>query len=563
MFDSNNCLVVANCRFADLFQLPPQLLQVGVPLSQILTYAIHHNILELNETKRLLVRSAKTLSETGIVKFTLRPSTGKIIETTVSEITDGGWVAVCNDVTEKHKAEIRIRHLARHDALTDLPNRLQFQEAMEYHLPLCSKDEQIAILSLDLDYFKSVNDTLGHAIGDKLLIEVAERLRNSVRHNDLVARLGGDEFSIIQVGLPQPEVAKTMAQRIVKTLCKPYAIEEHQVVIGVSIGIAIAPDNGDNSIQLLKSADLALYHAKENGRCTVSVYDPEMDEKIQARRDLEYDLRQALSCAEFELYYQPQIEIATNKIIGFEALIRWNHPKRGQVAPNEFISLAEEIGLIVPIGEWVLKQACREAASWSEPINIAVNLSPLQFKSQNLLSSVVDALEESGLAPSRLELEITETAMLQDADHTINILQEFHELGICISLDDFGTGYSSLSYLRRFPFDKIKIDQSFVFGLEQADDALAIIRAVTGLSNSLGIATTAEGVETAEQLKTLGAEGCTEAQGYLISPPRPASEVEMLIEKYRNPDMAANEPVKLPESHIEPVHTHQAKLTGT
>lgn len=563
MFDGNNCLVVANCRFADLFQLPPQLKQVGVQLRQILTYAVHNGILEQRETKSLLTRSARALSERGMAKFTLRPATGQVIETTLCKVEDGGWVAVCNDVTEQHQAEIRIRHMARHDSLTDLPNRLQFQEVMEYYLPWSSPDEKIAILSLDLDHFKSVNDTLGHPIGDKLLIAVAARLKNCVRNGDVIARLGGDEFSIIQVGMPQPEAATSLAHRIVKTLSIPYVIEGHQIVIGASVGITVAPTDGQNAGQLLKNADLALYRAKEDGRGTVRTFEPEMDARVQARRTLEFDLRQALIHEEFELYYQPQIAIATHEIIGFEALIRWNHPKRGLVAPIEFIPLAEETGMIVPIGEWVLKQACLQATSWSEPIKIAVNLSPIQFKCQNLVASVVDALDESGLEPPRLELEITESAMLEDTEHTINVLREFHELGVRVSLDDFGTGYSSLSYLRRFPFDKIKIDQSFIYGLGNADDALAIVRAVTGLSNSLGIVTTAEGVETVEQLSTLCTEGCTEAQGYLISPPRPASEVEMLLKQYQKPDTAKSASAELPDDFAELAHTHQNKLTGT
>ncbi len=563
MFDGNNCLVVANYRFADLFQLPQQLTQVGAPLHQILTYAMHNGILEPRETKRLLVRSDKALSERGMAKFTLRPATGQVIEMTVSKVDDGGWVAVCNDVTEQHQAEIRIRHMARHDSLTELPNRLQFQEAMEYCLPRSKRNEQIAILCLDLEDVHAGHDPRGPPLGDKLLIAVATRLKSCVRHGDLIARLGGDEFAIVQVGMPQPEAATSLANRIVNTLSTPFIIEEHQIVIGASVGIAVAPDDGQNPSQLLKSADLALYRAKEDGRGTVRTFEPEMDARVQARRTLEFDLRQALIHGEFELYYQPQIEIASDEIIGFEALIRWNHPTRGRVVPNEFISLAEETGLIVPIGDWVLKQACQQATCWPESIKIAVNLSPIQFKNQSLVDSIVDALKESGLEPTRLELEITESAMLQDTEHTINVLRGLHDLGIRISLDDFGTGYSSLSYLRRFPFDKIKIDQSFVYGLETADDALAIVRAVTGLSHSLGIATTAEGVETVEQLKTLCTEGCTEAQGYLISPPRPASEVEVLLKQYQKPDTAKSASTKLPDDFAELVHTHPNKLTGT
>ncbi|MEA2988399.1 MAG: hypothetical protein QOG83_1110, partial [Alphaproteobacteria bacterium] len=459
-------------------------------------------------------------------------SGGRVVASMHRPTSDGGWVATYEDVTERRQAEAKIIHMARHDALTNLPNRVLFREQMEHALAHVDRDQSLAVLYLDLDRFKSVNDTLGHPVGDALLCAVTDRLQTLVRGNDIVARLGGDEFAIVQTGAPQPTGAKTLATRVIESIAEPFDIEGHQIIIGTSIGVAIAPSDGNEPDQLLRNADMALYRAKAEGRGTYHFFQPAMDAQMQARRILELDLRKALAAGEFELYYQPLIDLANNEISGFEALVRWNHPKRGLVVPGEFIPLAEEIGLIGQLGEWVLRQACLEAAHWDPQLSIAVNLSPVQFRNSTVVLSVVSALGASGLAATRLELEITETVLLQDTASVLDALHQLRVLGVRISMDDFGTGYSSLSYLRSFPFDKIKIDRSFVAELGKKDDCVAIIRAVTGLGGSFGMATTAEGVETEDQLEILRSEGCTQAQGYLFSAPRPAKDIPLLLEKF-------------------------------
>ena len=433
----------------------------------------------------------------------------------------------------RQELEQRLEHMAHHDALTNLPNRLRLRQAMENELARVQRGESVAVLCLDLDHFKSVNDTLGHPVGDRLLEAVAERLRQNVRDVDIVARVGGDEFAIVQVAAEQPRGAIILADRLIETLAKPFDLDGHQVVIGTSIGIALAPLDGLDTDQLIKNADMALYRAKADGRGVFRFFEPEMDAKMQARRTLEIDLRKALAEGEFELFYQPLVNLASNEVSGFEALLRWNHPTRGLVPPSEFIPIAEEMGLIVPLGERILRQACAEAAGWPDDIKVAVNLSPVQFKSKTLALAVTSALASSGLPPHRLELEITESVLLQDNETTLTTLHQLRQLGVRISMDDFGTGYSSLSYLRSFPFDKIKIDQSFVRDLSGKEDSLAIIRAVAGLGRNLGMATTAEGVETREQLGYLRQEGCTEVQGYLFSRPLPARNIIPLLESVR------------------------------
>jgi len=433
------------------------------------------------------------------------------------------------DVTQRRRAEARVNHMARHDALTNLPNRVLFREKMEDALVRVSRGENLAVLCLDLDHFKSVNDTLGHSIGDALLRAVSGRLMQCLRDTDTVSRFGGDEFAIIQEPIEQPQDASALARRIIEAIAAPYDIDGHQMVIGTSIGIAIAPGDGIKSDELLKNADLALYRAKSDGRGTHRFFEPDMDARMQARRTLELDLRKALVAGEFELFYQPLVNLESGAITTCEALLRWHHPERGLVSPAEFIPLAEELGLIVPLGEWVVRQACEQATSWPVHIKVAVNLSPVQFRSRNLVQAITLALASSGLSPSRLELEITESVLLQDNEATLASLHQLKSLGIRISMDDFGTGYSSLSYLRSFPFDKIKIDQSFIRDLASREDCLAIVRAVTGLGANLGMTTTAEGVETGEQVAKLRAEGCTEVQGYLFSPPIPAREVDPLL----------------------------------
>ena len=442
----------------------------------------------------------------------------------------GGWVATFEDITEWQRAQAQITHMARHDALTNLPNRTLFREQLEQALRLAKRGDKFAVLCLDLDHFKDINDSLGHPIGDALLMEVGRRLSSCVSEGDTVARLGGDEFVIVQFcGSDESSPAVSLASRIVEAISEPYHIGGHQLVIGVSVGISLAPDDGKNPDELLKKADLALYRAKADGRGTYRFFETGMDARAQARRLLELDMRAALPRGEFEMHYQPIRDVAADRIVACEALVRWRHPLRGLIPPGNFIPLAEETGLIVQIGEWVLRTACRDAAAWPDDIGVAVNLSPVQFKNPNLMAHVLDSLAQSGLPAHRLELEITESVLLQNSEATLATLHALRGSGVRIALDDFGTGYSSLSYLRSFPFDKIKIDRSFVEDVTSRNDSLAIVRAVTGLGRSLGIATTAEGVETPAQLELLRREGCTQAQGYLFSKPRPASEVKKLF----------------------------------
>ncbi|WP_234679485.1 bifunctional diguanylate cyclase/phosphodiesterase [Bradyrhizobium monzae] len=445
----------------------------------------------------------------------------------------GGWVATFEDITEWLEAQAKISHMARHDALTNLPNRVLFHEQLEQGLRRAGANDQLAVLCLDLDHFKDINDSLGHPIGDALLKEVGRRLKATVGEHDTVARLGGDEFAVVQIGRSEEAAARALAGRLVEVISAPYEIDDHQIVIGVSIGISLSPQDGSNPDELLKNADLALYRAKADGRGTYRFFETGMDARAQARRLLEMDMRAALQRDEFQPYYQPIRDVASDRVVAFEALLRWNHPQRGLISPINFIPLAEETGLIIQLGELVLHRACADAATWPDNIGVAVNLSPVQFKNPNLIASVTEALEKSGLAARRLELEITESVLLQNSEATLTTLHELRAMGVRISLDDFGTGYSSLSYLRSFPFDKIKIDRSFVSELATREDSVAIIRAVTGLGRSLGIITTAEGVENDAQLELLRREGCTQAQGYLFSMPRPASEVAMMLERPR------------------------------
>jgi diguanylate cyclase (GGDEF)-like protein len=446
----------------------------------------------------------------------------------------GGWVATFEDITEWQRAQEQITHMARHDALTNLPNRTLFREQLEKALRLAKRSDQLAVFCLDLDHFKEINDSLGHPVGDALLKEVARRLGECVTEHDTVARLGGDEFAVVQFCSDcDPSAVALLASHIVEKIGEPYDIGGHQLVVGVSIGISLAPEDGKNPDELLKKADLALYRAKADGRGTYRYFETGMDARAQARRILELDLRAALHRQEFEVYYQPIRDVASDQVVAFEALVRWNHSLRGMISPVNFIPLAEETGLIVQLGDWVLRQACTDASGWPQDVDVAVNLSPVQFKNPNLVSQVKAALQASGLPAHRLELEITESVLLQNSAATLAVLHELRGFGVRISLDDFGTGYSSLSYLRSFPFDKIKIDRSFVSELATRDDSMAIVRAVTGLGKSLGIVTTAEGVETEAQFELLRREGCTQAQGYLFSQPRPVAEVNAMLSRPR------------------------------
>jgi diguanylate cyclase (GGDEF)-like protein len=434
-------------------------------------------------------------------------------------------LARVNSQIGRRRAEARIAHMARHDPLTDLINRMVFCEQLERALADCRRHRRaFAVLCVDLDRFKAVNDTLGHPIGDALLKGMAERLRTCVRGaTDAVARFGGDEFAILQTDLRDPSDAEALAMRIIETIGEPLCLDGNHISVGASVGIAIAPDDGLDPEHLLRVADLALYRAKQEGRNAYRFFEAEMDARVRRRRALELDLRGALSREEFTLHYQPILDLASDGIVGFEALLRWRSAKRGLVQPGEFISIAEESGLIAPIGDWVMQEACAAAAARSDTARIAVNVSAVQLQSPQFALSVMRALASSGLAPRRLELEITETTLLGESDSLLDSLRQLRKIGVQVALDDFGTGYSSLSYLRRFPFDTIKIDRSFVQGIECHDTA-AIVHAIIDLAARLRMSVTAEGVETEDQLMRLRMEGCNLAQGYLIGRPTEADE---------------------------------------
>nr|WP_246550135.1 EAL domain-containing protein [Bradyrhizobium liaoningense] len=441
------------------------------------------------------------------------------------------------DITERKRAEARLAFMAQHDGLTGLPNRsLLRQQVDEMLLHTRRSTDKVALLMLGLDSFKSVNDTLGHAVGDKLLRGVAKRLRSTLREEDALARLNSDEFAIVQSGLTRPEDAVMLAKRLLAAIADPYLLDGHSVVIGASIGIAMAPGDGDDSEKLLKSADMALSRAKLDARGTFAFFEAALDAKAQSRRKIEVELRDAIQNDVLRPYYQPLIDLQSGRITGFEALVRWPHAERGMISPAEFIPVAEDTGLINPLGGLMLRRACLDAATWPDDVRVAVNLSPLQFRSGNLLSIVTDALKHSGLPPRRLELEITETLLLEKSAQVLATLHALRALGVRISMDDFGTGYSSLSYLRSFPFDKIKIDQSFVRDLGANREAQAIIRSIVSLGKGLGVTITAEGVETEAELSCLRTEGCDEGQGFLFSKARPNAEIISLLAAQRGID---------------------------
>ncbi len=524
MFDADAKLAFCNPRYVEMYGLSPDIARPGCSFKDLLGHQAAVGAFAEDPDDYIALLRGK-MSDGETFADTLYLANGRIHSIVSRPIEGGGWLSTHEDVTERQRSEERISHMARHDALTDLPNRVLLRDVLEHELKRVKRGERLAVLCLDLDQFKGVNDALGHPIGDELLRLVADRLRGCTREPDTVARLGGDEFAIIMTQMQQPTDPSALARRVRESIIRPYQIDGHQIVTDISIGISVAPEDGTEPDVLLKNADMALYGAKDDGRGTYRFFEPEMDTRMRARRDLEMDLRQALNRDEFELYYQPLVSLETNEITAVEALLRWNHPTRGMISPADFIPVAEEMGLIVPLGEWVLRTACKEATSWPDPVKVAVNLSPTQLKNRNLLPTVKAALAETGLRAGKLQLEITENVLMQNTFATLATLHELRKLGVQIALDDFGTGYSSLSYLRSFPFDKIKIDRSFIQDMSKGAEPLAIVHAVAGLAKCLNMISTAEGVETQQQLETLQAVGCTEMQGYLYSKAKPAHEV--------------------------------------
>jgi diguanylate cyclase (GGDEF)-like protein len=528
MIDRDGHVLVANRRFCELAGVPPDSVPPGMTYPEMVQLIVSQGNIQPDDIATLRQRRDEVVGRSSDSAFVWELSDGRSFTVTHRPMEEG-WLTTYEETTDRRAAEARIAHLAHHDALTSLPNRVLFHESLDHALGFARRGHLLALHCLDLDQFKAVNDTLGHPVGDGLLKAVAERLLGALRETDEIARLGGDEFAIVQTAIESPIEATALASRVIELIEAPFEIDGHQIVIGVSIGVAFAPQDGLDADELLKNADLALYRAKFDGRGVYRLFQTAMDAEMQSRRVIELDLRNALNGGQFEVYYQPLVDLHAQAVTGFEALLRWHHPERGMIPPDKFIPIAEEIGAILPIGEWVLRTACAAAAAWPGGQSISVNLSPVQFKSRDLLAMVTIALRDAGLAPGRLELEITETVMLHDTVATLATLHELRSLGVRIAMDDFGTGYSSLSYLRRFPFDRIKIDQSFVRELGKQRDSAAIIRAVIALSHDLGMATTAEGVETREQLRALALAGCTAIQGYLFSRPLPLRDIPAML----------------------------------
>ena len=529
-YDPNDALAVANRRYCEPFGLPDANALIGLS---------YHAVAQLGErlgttpAPGVDARLRAALADGGaepIANCIVELPHGRIVVSNGLRTPDGGWLSTHLDITERRRAEQQIAYMADHDTLTGLANRALFARELERALALAAAhpDRGFAVMCLDLDRFKLVNDRLGHACGDELLRQVGDRPRHNLRTSDRVARLGGDEF-VVLVDCAEASLAE-LAERLVAVLSEPYDLESHKRAdVSVSIGVAVAPTDGTTPGDLLRAADLAMYRAKTDGRRGYRFFEPEMDLKIQVRRALERDMRAAIEEEQFELHYQPIVSAQSHEIVSFEALLRWNHPTRGRISPADFIPLAEDSGLIVEIGAWALRRACTEARSWPRDVKVSVNLSLRQFATGRLLADIVAALAETGLSPGRLELEITERVMLENTEAILATLAQLRKLGVSIAMDDFGAGFSSLSYLRRFPFDKIKIDHTFVRDLDRDPESIAIVRAVAELARSLRMKTTAEGVETEAQFELLRAEGCTEIQGYFISRPAPASEIPRML----------------------------------
>jgi diguanylate cyclase (GGDEF)-like protein len=546
MFDSSQRLVVANQRYIEMFGVSTDVVKPGCTIRELLMHRKEIGSF-IGDVDKYCSDLFYKLAQGKIFETILDTADGGSIQVLYRPLPRGGWVTTLEDISERRRVEQRIMHLAHYDPLTDLPNRALFHEKLKRELDSIEADQQLAVFYIDIDEFKSVNDSLGHLIGDELLKAVAASLSRCAGPGDFVARLGGDEFAIVQTAVKTQDEVTDLVARVFDAIRMPYECLGHQVSTDASIGIALAPQHGIDLEQILKNADLAMYAAKSAGRRTYRFFEPDMDAQVRARRILEMDLRQAIAYGGLEVYYQPCVSIQDNRITGCEALLRWRHSERGMISPAEFIPIAEDTGLIDQIGEWVLATACAEAATWPDDIKLAVNVSPVQFRSGTLALKIVAALAASGLAANRLELEITEAVLIRDDEAALGILHQLRAIGVRIALDDFGTGYSSLSYLQRFPFDKIKIDRCFVNDIADPDGSSCIVQAVVNIAAARHMTTTAEGVETQQQLELLRALGCAEMQGYLFSPAKPAAEIKQLFQRERAP-AAARERRQIPTS---------------
>jgi diguanylate cyclase (GGDEF)-like protein len=541
MADNDRRLIVCNKRYREMFGLRPEEVEPGARLDDLL-----HLTME-RQTQPLLVISEIHQRLSGIWSATERgqfyaETDDASIQVVYVPMSEGGWVITYEDISERRKVEANTEYLAHHDVLTGLPNRLAFTLRLNHLLGNRSKRRNFALLFVDVDDFKDVNDTLG------LLVTIAQRLRGTVREEDLVARLGGDEFAILQMMPRDRTDTLALAQRLVDAINQPFDLEGRRISSSISLGIAVEDDETLDAEHLFRNADMALYRAKAAGRNTWRFFEPEMQQEVQTRSTITADLRTALKEDQFEIYYQPVVQATNGQLVQFEGLLRWNHDSLGSVAPGRFIPIAEESRLIVPIGEMVLRRACAEATRWPHQVRLAVNLSPVQFAGRGLVNIVESALNDAGLDPARLELEITEGALLRDSEQVSGVLRQLRSLGVTIALDDFGTGYASLSYLRQLPFDKIKIDRSFITGLNKKDDAVSIIEAVVSLAKNLRMTTTAEGVETEDQWRLLAAMGCTYVQGYFFDRPQSAASIrhKMTFGEYLLPGISRpEEPVTL------------------
>jgi diguanylate cyclase (GGDEF)-like protein len=539
MFAADGRLVVMNHRFSEMTDLSDDLVQRGASAPDIIAACVNAGTISAASGKMILSEIENTQAR-DITTTDPDTARSRSLSWTFQPMAGGGAVVLLEDITERRNAEARIAHLARYDDLTGLPNRVNFRDEIERLLTVPHDAGQLsALLFVDLDQFKQVNDTLGHPCGDQLLCAVADRLRAMLRPEDFVARFGGDEFVVFQQNIKSKEDAAVLARRIVDHLSERYKIDNHLVEIGASVGIAMTSPAGISADTLLKNADMALYRAKADGRGTFCFFREEMAQTVEARRILELDLRKALANEEFELFYQPLVNLKSGRISTCEALLRWNHPVRGTVSPVDIIPVAEDMGLIVDLGRWILRKACMECMKWPDSVSVAVNFSPQQFHQRDVLAEVRYALEVSGLPAHRLEIEITESSLLRNTQLTHDVLSQLSAIGVRISLDDFGTGYSSLSYLHNFPLQKVKIDRSFLEGID-SDRPLTLLRGVARLSADLGMSVVVEGIETNEQLELISADGTvTEAQGYLFSRPVPAVRVRQLLSAsygHRSPD---------------------------